>query len=174
MPTTGPRPHPVEQSQEISQPFARVEGVLLDGPQGWIPDLRGEESGQLISELLLQVGDHTLARQVVMETGALERGRGRAAVPLGWRAAEHSDLFPVFEGRLEISDQGGGQTRVTVAGGYLPPAGGLGRAADRLLLGRVAQATVGDLVQRLAGILERSAWSAAVAIHPNSVAGPED
>ena len=57
-------------------------------------------------------------------------------VPIEWRAASLSALFPVFTGQLEIASDG-----VELDGRYAPPGGRLGHVLDVTLLGAAARQT---------------------------------
>jgi hypothetical protein len=65
-------------------------------------------------------------------------------VEIGWRASSMAPLFPVFSGT--IAAHGG---ELTLRGWYAPPAGVLGRAADRALLHIAAEGTARWLLAEL-------------------------
>src|ERR1700744_1832964 len=61
--------------------------------------------------------------------------RGEATGPAG-------GLFPVLAADLRLGPAGDQVTRLTIAGAYRPPLGPLGEALDRVILHRVADATI--------------------------------
>ena len=65
-------------------------------------------------------------------------------------------VFPSLEGDLEVAALGPDRTQLAMSARYRPPLGGVGRAIDRTLLHRVAEATVKDFVHRVRqAILDR-------------------
>ncbi len=71
-------------------------------------------------------------------------------VPLVWRAAGMPHVFPVLTADLEVAQLDERLTQLTLRGRYDPPFGAVGRRLDRLLLHRVAEATIRSFMRRLA------------------------
>lgn len=159
---------------EVNQPFARVAKALLEGPEGWLPALLQVAHDHVVTRLFFENGRHSVSRDIKVRIGEPTRSSDYAELPISWSAREHPELFPVLEGHIEACAQNPGTTWVSLNAVYTPPGGLLGLVADRLLLHHVAQSTVRDFVDRVAGVMERNAWSQAVAVHPNLVAGPDD
>ena len=81
----------------------------------------------------------------------------RTWLPLTWRAVSRPGLFPHLEGELEVAPLGRQVTQVGLSARYKPPFGLLGESLDRVLLHRVAEATIRDFVERVAaGLVELS------------------
>jgi hypothetical protein len=70
-------------------------------------------------------------------------------LPLTWTAERMAAAFPVMQADLEIAPFGDDRTQITLMGRYEPPLGSVGRGLDRLLLHRLAQATVRAFLARL-------------------------
>ena len=84
-----------------------------------------------------------------------------------WQPTGAGALLPVLEADLEIGALGAHRTQLALNASYRPPLGTVGRAIDRALLHRVAEATVKDFldqvgvaIQHLAGQRRRAADSA--------------
>ncbi len=79
-------------------------------------------------------------------------------IPLTWRATSAPGLFPVLSADLEIAPLDEELTQLTLRGRYEPPLGAVGRRLDRLLMHRIAEASIraflGRLVSSLADALE--------------------
>ena len=58
-------------------------------------------------------------------------------------------LLPKLEADLEVGALGPARTQLAIGVRYRPPLGRLGRVADRVLLHRVAEATVKDFPDRV-------------------------
>jgi hypothetical protein len=77
-------------------------------------------------------------------------------VPLTWQATNAPGLFPVLSADLEVAALGEDLTQLTLQGRYDPPLGAVGQRIDRLLMHRVAEASVrsflGHLAERLSAL----------------------
>jgi len=56
--------------------------------------------------------------------------------------------FPVLDANIRLSDAGGERTEMVLTASYRPPLGAAGAGLDRLLLHRVATATIKTLLAR--------------------------
>src|ERR1700733_12697697 len=74
-------------------------------------------------------------------------------VPLTWKATTAPGLFPVMSADLEIAPVGTDLTQLTLRGRYTPPLGAVGRRLDRLLMHRIAEASVRAFLEQLAEML---------------------
>lgn len=102
---------------------------------------------------LLAVPGPTLGReigkQVRMHTGPARRSGHRIVLPLGWRAAPASALFPVFEGSLEVEPLDSRRSQLTLVGTTTPPLGPFGRALDSTVFHAIAERTAARLLDAL-------------------------
>ncbi len=69
-------------------------------------------------------------------------------------------LFPVLDANIRLTAEADEGTRMTLAAVYRPPFGALGAGLDRVLLHRVAMATIHSLMTNLASALEGTAPAA--------------
>jgi hypothetical protein len=63
-------------------------------------------------------------------------------------------LFPVLDANIRLSGEGGQSSRAVLTASYRPPLGAAGAGLDRLLLHRVAAATIKTFMTRVAGASE--------------------
>jgi hypothetical protein len=63
-------------------------------------------------------------------------------------------LFPVLDANIRLSGEGGRVSRVVVTASYRPPLGTAGAGLDRLVLHKVATATIRTFLARVASALE--------------------
>lgn len=76
-------------------------------------------------------------------------------IPLRWEATGWAgSLFPVLDADLTVTAEGSG-CRLELVGSYRPPWGRPGAVLDKVLLGRVATATVRALIEDLAARIEQ-------------------
>jgi len=86
------------------------------------------------------VGLSKLVRVQLRELAWTDRSAGLA---IRWEATGPSGgLFPVLDADLRLASVGDQVTLLTMAGVYRPPLGPLGEALDRMILRRVADATI--------------------------------
>jgi hypothetical protein len=144
---------------EIARPGAEVEAELLASPGTWSAEpARGAEArGQ---ELLAAVGfgppGARIDKHVELQFGEPVRFPSKTILPMSWKPAGLKALFPRLEADIEVGELGPERTQLSISARYTPPLGLLGRALDRALLHRVAEATVKDFLDRVAQGLSRS------------------
>jgi hypothetical protein len=63
-------------------------------------------------------------------------------------------LFPVMDANITLTTEDGEATQMTLTAVYRPPLGALGAGLDRVLLHKVATATVHSLMTNMASALE--------------------
>lgn len=151
---------------ELAHPMAELEYALLQAPSSWLPDLAesADQRGQLLlTEVGFRVDGHRIVKRVSIAMGDPVRSPGRIWIPISWQATDRRGLFPVFDGDLEIAGLGAGRSQLAFSGQYRPPRGLIGRTLDRVLLSRVAEATIKDFVDRIAQGLEAKIARAPVA-----------
>ncbi len=95
-------------------------------------------------------------KAVILEVGIPEIQRRGLVYPISWAAVGADAVFPQLRADLVLTNEGMDRTRLTLRGTYDPPLGAVGRILDRALLGRVAEATVRNWVDRLAESLTSS------------------
>jgi hypothetical protein len=118
---------------------------------GWLPGIARDANHQG-DVLLADVGfgdDVRIARQVEIELGEPVRMPSKTVVPLRWHATGATGLFPSLDADLEVAPIGPGRTQLAISARYVPPLGAVGRAIDRALLFRVAEATLKDFLDRV-------------------------
>jgi hypothetical protein len=138
-----------------------VENALSHDPRAWLPGL-GERANHRGDMLLAEVGFGEVVRikrTVVIELGQSVRSGGKTVFPLRWTSSGAAGLFPSLEADLEVAPLGPGRTQLAMSARYVPPFSSVGRAVDRAVLSRVAEATLKDFLDRVAAtILEK--WDA--------------
>jgi hypothetical protein len=136
---------------ELALPFEEVERTLLRSPQDWVPGLAqdAQAKGQL---LLAEVGfgppGRRVEKRVQIELGSPFRLASKTVLPMTWQATGPESLFPSLEADLEVAALSRDRTQVAISARYVPPLGAVGRAIDRTLLHRVAEASVKDFLDR--------------------------
>jgi hypothetical protein len=141
---------------EIATPFEELEAAFLDAPETWIPSI-AREADDRGEELLVEVGFESagvrMDRQVEISVGSPVRFPSQTVVPIAWKPISGERLLPALEGDLEIAPFTPRRSHLSISARYVPPFRGFGRALDRALLHRVAEATVKDFLDRVAAKL---------------------
>jgi hypothetical protein len=143
---------------DIPLPFEAVERELLAQPEVWVPGLAREAESRgerLLAEVGFAVDDaHRLDKQVEIGLGDPYRSPTKTLLPMTWKATGAARLFPALEADLEVASLGPNRTQLSISARYTPPMGPLGRALDRALLHRVAEATAKDFLDRVGEALQ--------------------
>ena len=144
----------------------RIERVVLDAPETWLPTL-ATSANHRGDRLLAEVGfgdDVRIARTVALAVGAPTRMPTKTVVPLGWSASGPAGLFPALDADLEIAPLEDGRCQLAISARYEPPLGVVGRAIDRAVLARVAEATLKDFLDRVRDSIARRLSDTAPAV----------
>jgi hypothetical protein len=172
---------------ELPLPAQAVEDTLLGSPAEWLPAIanQAEQHGQgLLAQVQVEVGvslggngaagaggGHRVTRRVEVELGPVLRYPSRTTLALRWRPLGRtgSTLLPDLDADLEIGPLGPERTQLSLSGSYHPPLGQFGRLADRMVMHRVAEATVKDFLDRVGrALLERAPSVAASSPAPKA------
>lgn len=134
---------------DLSMPFEEAETALLASPGTWLPHLAQDAEGRG-EALLVEVGfGNELLRvdkHVEVQIGAPLRMDAKTMLPMTWIPTGTQVIFPALEADLEVAALGPSRTQLSISARYRPPMGAVGRAVDRALLHRVAEATVKDFL----------------------------
>ena len=133
----------------VDLPLADAKEALLDLVSG-IPG--AADAAFRKGEAILKAGARSkiVAKRVEIFIGRPLTVNEELVIPLRWEATGPTDLFPVMEAELRLAAVDPVLSRVCLQGTYEPPLGALGRALDRAVLHRVAEATVKHFVDELA------------------------
>ena len=136
----------------ISAARARLLAYLsIDGLQE--PSQDANEVGR---DLLLRAGVGSFSKQMLVQLLRPYQHDGVLVVPVRWVATGATGaMFPQLDGNLELAPTDEGLSVLRLNGSYRPPLAAVGGGLDRLLLHRVADATVRRFLQDVAaGVLE--------------------
>ena len=99
---------------------------------------------------------------------------GSVSTGMRWEATGATGrLFPALDAIITLTAEGDRSSRLSLTGVYRPPFGPLGAGLDRVLLHKVATATVHSLMNRLGGALEGTPPARGDAAAPSWETGPE-
>ncbi len=155
----------------VELPYERdlVERILDDAPRTWLPGL-ATTANHRGDQLLAEVGfgdDVRIARTVAIDLGTPIRLPTKSVLPLRWSATGAAGLFPSLDADLEVAPLGHDRSQLSMSARYVPPLGAVGRAIDRALLFRVAEATIKDFLDQVRDTITRE-LSAATSADPGA------
>ena len=78
------------------------------------------------------------------------------SLPLTWEPVGLDGVLPRLDATIEVGSLGEDRTQLAISARYRPPVGVVGRAVDRVLLHRVAEATLKDFLERLGAAITLS------------------
>jgi hypothetical protein len=141
----------------VERPFAEVEAEMASGAKKWVPDMATHANGdgeKLLSEVGFNLGTRRIGRRIKVDIGAPKTTTGLMFLPIRWRAATATGLFPTLDGDLELAALGSARTQLGLSANYEPPLGLVGKIGDRALFHRVAEVTIKDFLERIRKRLE--------------------
>ena len=145
---------------ELALPVAKVEQVLVGAAAGWLAELAGVAQARgdgLLGEVGVGPLGTRLGRQVAIQLGEPVRFPSMTSLPLSWEPVGLEGLLPRLDADLELGSLGGDRTQLAISARYRPPLGVVGRALDRVLLHRVAEATLKDFIDRVGAAITEQA-----------------
>jgi hypothetical protein len=137
---------------ELPLPVAVVKRALVGSSAGWLSAMAGEAQARgdgLLGEVGVGPLGVRLRRQVTIQLGEPVRFPSMTSLPLTWEPVGLEGLLPQLDANLELGSLGEDRTQLAISARYRPPLGVVGRAVDRVLLHRVAEATLKDFLDRL-------------------------
>jgi hypothetical protein len=140
---------PLYVSQPASIDLARATRALVD--LDWLGSaVTSTPPGtvrRVAADLEMPITDGSSPRPVrkaaVIEVGLPRTVDGSVVVDIAWRSATLAPLFPVFAGRLVVTEEA-----IVLDGRYAPPLGRVGLLVDRGFLHFVARRTAAALLTR--------------------------
>jgi hypothetical protein len=146
---------------ELQMDADQVEHALTRDPHAWVPGL-ASKANHRGDALLADVGfgdEVRVARTVAIDFAEPLRIPTKTVIPFRWTAAGAAGLFPSLEADMEIAPLAPGRTQLALSARYVPPMGAVGRAIDRAVMFRVAEATIKDFLDRVAESLRATVGS---------------
>jgi hypothetical protein len=124
---------------------------------------------------LTRVGVAGLSKLVRVQLRELAWTDRSAGLAIRWEATgPDGGLFPVLDADLRLASAGDQVTLLTVAGVYRPPLGPLGEALDRVILHRVADATIRNFAAWIAAQITGRPGTAEATASNGAAASPPD
>ena len=143
---------------EVPLTADRVERALLASPAEWLSAMAGaaqERGDGLLTEIGVGPPGTRLRRPVRIQLGGPVGFPSMTSLPLTWEPVGLEGLLPRLDANLELGSLGGDRTQLAISARYRPPV--VGQAVDRVLLHRVAEATLKDFLDRVGAAITSQA-----------------
>lgn len=143
----------VQYFNRIDLPLPVVEARLDDiraSLEEWA-DVAYREGEQLRARVGPGVDGY--AKTVNLTIGQPEIRSAGLVYPISWTASGPTALFPRLSADLVLTHLGHDKTQMSIVGSYQPPLGPVGYVVDRILLKKVAEATIQDWLDRVRAAL---------------------
>jgi hypothetical protein len=144
----------VKSVTEVPVEFDAIRASMTGASRRWLTGLAETAAGdhdELLVQVGLTVGGREVTRSATLEMGqAANLGDAVLSLPFHLRMTDHAGLFPELEGGLDAAWLGPGRTHLALTAQYEPPFGVLGRAADEVLLHRVAELVAQRFLEAIA------------------------
>jgi hypothetical protein len=137
---------------EVPLPAGQVERTLLASPAEWLSGIAGaaqERGDGLLTEVGVGPLGTRLRRRVKIQLGEPVHFPSMTSLALTWEPVGLDGVLPRLEADIEVGSLGEGRTQLAISARYRPPLGAIGQSMDRILLHRVAEATVKDFLDRV-------------------------
>jgi hypothetical protein len=145
------RTHDIRCFDYVNHGYAQVRDALQSDAVGALTRATKSAADRVhavAGQLHVRVAGLEVGRDVDISVGQIHEtaGTGRSGpitrVPIEWRAAESSRLFPLMHAELLIYPLTAKETQLDLSGQYEPPLGIFGSAVDVVVGHRVAEASV--------------------------------
>jgi hypothetical protein len=150
----------VRYYMELPLPARQVEQAMLDSPADWLSTIAGEaqrRGDHLLTEIGVGPLGPKLGRRVTIQVGQPVRFPSMTLLPVTWEPIGLEGMLPRLDANIEVGSLGEDRTQVAISARYRPPLGVLGRTVDRVLLHRVAEATLKDFLDRVGAAITSQA-----------------
>jgi hypothetical protein len=145
---------------ELPLPASQVEHAMLDSPADWLSTVAGEaqrRGDHLLKEVGVGPLGPRLGRRVAIRLGQPVRFPSMTSLPPDLGAGRDGGVLPRLDADIELGSLGEDRTQLAISARYRPPLGVVGRTVDRVLLHRVAEATVKDFLDRVGAAITNQA-----------------
>ena len=148
----------VDLLRYVPVPVDVAVAIVEAGPHRLVGSHAGGWSdGQARADLRAELpGGGSVTRSARVGFGPVMEEDGAVVLPVWWEDAEHPDLFPTFDGGLELRADGRG-TALSLVGSYVPPLGLFGRFGDGLAGHRIVMASLNEFLAEVAALLTAAA-----------------
>lgn len=133
-----------------------VEVLLAATTDEWVSQIfhRALEDEDLVKVRLSAGQKKHVSKNAWLQLGSPREMITGVDIPIRIQGTRLPSLFPTLEGEIELAPMGDELTQITLRGNYKPPLAAVGRVGNKVLLHRVAEASIKRFLDDLATSLE--------------------
>ena len=151
------------RTQQVAHSTELLYWELRSAACGNAAPMERTRGDDLLSEVGVGPLGPTLGRRVAIQVGQPVRFPSMTSLPLTWEPVGLEGLLPRLDANIEAGSLGEDRTQLAISARYRPPLGLVGRTVDRVLLHRVAEATLKDFLDRIGAAITSQAEAATAA-----------
>lgn len=152
----------VDTRRVLERDFEQVLPAFVGRPSTWLPDLV-KDSLEHGYEAKARLGVGPLAKRVSVRIGDPSVSKKQLVAPLRVMATGPEGLFPHLDADLEIRALAPGSVVLRLTGTYRPPLGRTGEVLDKVMLHKVAEATLDNFIDEIVARLEHPTFLSSIA-----------
>jgi hypothetical protein len=141
----------------VNHPYPRVRDLLLADPYLAFRRATAAAASGQTAKLQVRIAGVDLGTEVTIDVVGIENDyayeRPATKIALEWRAVRSPRVFPAMKADLLLFALSATETQLELRGSYQPPMGKLGDALDAAAGHRIAEASVTQFLQQVAGWL---------------------
>ena len=160
-----PEPRTIRRYDYVNHPYERVRDALRADAAAVFRAATSSAStraGDIAAALRVNIAGLEIGKEIVIELGKIDEKRSPARrtmelrLELKWQAAKAPRLFPLMKAVLSVYALTATETQLDLLGHYRPPLGVLGKAIDKIVGHRIAEASVHQFLGDVAAHLRRT------------------
>ena len=158
-------PREIHRYDYVNHPYERVRDALRADAAAVFRAATSSASaraGDVAAALRVNIAGLEIGKEIVIVVGKVEEKRSPAhktmvlRQELTWQAAKAPRLFPLMRAELSVYALTATETQLDRLGHYRPPLGVLGKAIDKIVGHRIAEASVHQFLGDIAAHLRRT------------------
>ena len=138
----------VRDERSVARSFESIVDDFAGGQNGWLSGIAEETLG-VPEGVTARMSVAGLSKRVSIQLGSALLEGARAVMPIRVVATGPAGLFPQLDADLELLASGPSAAVLRLTGSYRVPLGSAGKLLDRVLLHRVAEASLRDFLERV-------------------------
>lgn len=151
----------VDSRRVVDRAFSEVIPAFTSNTGPWLPELV-RRSVEKTDETTTRLGVGPLSKRVSVKMGAPRMTGRRFVAPIRVMATGPEGLFPHLDANLEIRALSSGDVEMRLVGTYRPPFGRTGEVLDKVVLHKLAEATLDNFMDEIVARVEHPTFLASL------------
>lgn len=152
----------VDSRRVVERRFVDVIPAFTSTAGPWLPEVV-QRSVEKTDKLTTRFGAGPLSKRVSVKMGRARQTGRRFVVPIRIMATGPEGLFPHLDANVEVRALSSGDVEIRLVGTYRPPLGHAGEVLDKMILHRLAEATLDNFMDEMVARFEHPTFLASLA-----------